>query len=153
MPKMPDVPTLTPHKMDVQQGNVVTQEMISKLQSGMTRSQVRFALGTPLVVDPFRDNRWDYIYRYDKRGEMVEYRRIVVIFEGDKLARIEGDVVPGTGTTGGAAKVDKPAPPAAQPAAGAEKPKEEKAKEGAPTDQAPQEERGFFGRMLDWLGF
>ena len=158
MPKMPDIPTLTPHKMDVQQGNVVTQEMISKLQSGMTRSQVRFALGTPLVVDPFHADRWDYVYRYDKRGEMVEYRRIVVIFDGDKLARIEGDVVPGPGTKAGAAKTDKPAPAAAkpetpQPAAGVEKPKEEKAKEEAAKDQKPQEERGFFGRMLDRLGF
>lgn len=149
MPKMPDIPTLTPYKMDIQQGNVVTQEMISKLQPGMTRSQVRFALGTPLVVDPFRDNRWDYVYRYDKRGQQVEHRRIVVIFDGDKLVRIEGDVVPGTGTTAGSAKADKPAPPAA----GAGKTKEEKAKEEAPNEQKPQEERGFFGRMLDRLGF
>ena len=50
---------LSPYRADVQQGNVVTQDMIAKLQPGMTRSQVRFALGTPLIVDPFRQDRWD----------------------------------------------------------------------------------------------
>ncbi|HXF65751.1 MAG TPA: outer membrane protein assembly factor BamE, partial [Burkholderiales bacterium] len=68
---MPTLPTLAPYKMDIQQGNVVTQEMISKLRPGMTRSQVRFALGTPLVVDPFRTNRWDYVYLYEKAGRLA----------------------------------------------------------------------------------
>ena len=105
---------LAPYKMDIQQGNVVTQDMISRLQPGMTRSQVRFALGTPLVVDPFRGDRWDYIYLYMKQGAVTEQRRIVVVFKDDKLARIEGDVVP-AGSRG--TKPDKPAPPAggAQP--------------------------------------
>jgi outer membrane protein assembly factor BamE len=105
---------LTPYKMDIQQGNVVTQEMISRLQPGMTRSQVRFTLGTPLVVDPFRSDRWDYVYLYVKQGAVAEQRRIVVVFKDDRLARIEGDAAP-AGT--GAAKTDKPASPAgaAQP--------------------------------------
>jgi len=98
---------LAPYKMDIQQGNVVTQDMISRLQPGMTRSQVRFALGTPLVVDPFRGDRWDYIYLYMKQGAVTEQRRIVVVFKDDKLARIEGDVVP-AGSRG--TKPDKPAP-------------------------------------------
>ena len=75
----------------------------------MTRSQVRFALGTPLIVDPFRDDRWDYIYVLQKRGRVVEQRRIAVIFENDALARIVGDVRPladsaagGTGAGAGA---------------------------------------------------
>ena len=98
---------LAPYKMDIQQGNVVTQDMISRLQLGMTRSQVRFALGTPLVVDPFRGDRWDYVYLYMKQGAVTEQRRIVVVFKDDKLAHIEGDVVPAVirGT-----KSDKPAP-------------------------------------------
>ena len=105
---------ITPYKMDIQQGNVVTQEMIARLQPGMTRSQVRFTLGTPLVVDPFRADRWDYVYLYMKQGVVTEQRRIVVVFKDDKLAHIEGDVVP---AGAGAAKTDKPAPPAggAQP--------------------------------------
>ncbi len=111
MPTLPTLPGLTPYKMDVQQGNVVTQEMISKVQSGMTRNQVRFALGTPLVVDPFRNDRWDYVYYFQKAGVVAEHRRIAVIFKDDKLVRIEGDVVPaGTGATAaGGMKTDKPA--------------------------------------------
>ncbi len=111
MPTLPVLPALAPYKMDVQQGNVVTQEMISKVQPGMTRNQVRFALGTPLVVDPFRTDRWDYVYLYRKAGVLTEQRRIAVFFKDDKLVRIEGDVVPaGTGTaTPDGAKAGKPA--------------------------------------------
>ena len=118
MPTLPTLPGFTPYKMDVQQGNVVTQEMIAKVQPGMTRNQVRFALGTPLVVDPFRTDRWDYVYYFQKAGVLAEQRRIAVIFKDDKLVRIEGDVVPaGTGTKESTTKVDKPAPPAAPPSA------------------------------------
>jgi outer membrane protein assembly factor BamE len=102
------LPAFAPYKMDVQQGNVVTQDMIAKIQPGMSRSQVRFALGTPLIDDPFRTDRWDYVYLYQKAGVVTEHRRIAVIFKDDKLVRIDGDVVP-------AAKSDKP--PAADPAA------------------------------------
>jgi outer membrane protein assembly factor BamE len=105
---------IAPYKMDIQQGNVITQDMLARVQPGMTRSQVRFALGTPLVVDPFRGDRWDYVYLYSKHGIVTEQRRIVVVFKDDKLARIEGEAAP-AGV--GAAKSDKPAPPAegAQP--------------------------------------
>jgi outer membrane protein assembly factor BamE len=82
------------HRMDVQQGNVVTQEMVSKLQKGMSREQVRFALGTPLITDPFHPNRWDYVYRFSRRGRLEEQRLLTVVFENDRLARVEGDVVP-----------------------------------------------------------
>ena len=110
---LPMLPGLKPYKMDVQQGNVVTQEMIAKVQPGMTRSQVRFALGTPLVVDPFRTDRWDYVYHYQKAGVITEQRRIAVLFKDDRLVRIDGDVVP-AGAVGATppAKADKPAAPA-----------------------------------------
>lgn len=98
---------ISPHKMDIQQGNVITQEMLARVEPGMTRSQVRFALGTPLVVDPFRGDRWDYVYLYMKQGVVTEQRRIVVVFKDDKLAHIEGDVVP---AGSGGAKMDQPAP-------------------------------------------
>ena len=91
--QMPDVPTvISPYRIDIQQGNVVTQEMISKLKPGMTRAQVRFALGSPLIVDPFRADRWDYVYMYQKQGKETERRNIAVIFEEDKLVLIECDV-------------------------------------------------------------
>lgn len=110
---LPTLPGLRPYKMDIQQGNVVTQEMIAKVQPGMTRSQVRFALGTPLVVDPFRSDRWDYVYFYQKGGVTTEQRRIAVIFKDDRLDRIDGDVVPArTGGAAPAVKTDKPAVPA-----------------------------------------
>lgn len=118
IPTLPLGP-LTPYKMDVQQGNVVTQEMISKVQPGMSRSQVRFALGTPLVVDVFHPDRWDYVYMYQKGGVVTEQRRIVAVFKADKLVRIEGDVVP-AGAPGAA-------PPAAKKPAASVQPPEKPA--------------------------
>ena len=109
------MPGLTPHKIDIQQGNYVTQEMVSKLKPGMSKSQVRFALGTPLVVDPFHAERWDYVYVQQKRGRTVEQRHIAVIFKDEKLVRIDGDVAlaPSAAATGEDAATAKPAPSAA----------------------------------------
>ena len=90
---IPMLPSLQPYKIDIQQGNYVTQDMIAKLKPGMSRSQVRFALGTPLLVDPFRTDRWDYVYTYQKQGELTEQRTVTVVFRGEQLDRIEGDVV------------------------------------------------------------
>lgn len=84
------VPTL-PYKIDIQQGNVVTQEMVEKLKLGMTRSQVRFVLGTPLITDVFHSNRWDYFYYFAPRGSIAEKRKLTVIFADDRLSHIEGD--------------------------------------------------------------
>jgi outer membrane protein assembly factor BamE len=109
---------LAPYRAEIQQGNVVTQDMVAKLQPGMTRSQVRFALGTPLMVDPFRQDRWDYVYMLMKQGEMKERRRIVVVFKEDRLVALEGDVAPlGSGRPiERSPDVDKPAAtPAATP--------------------------------------
>jgi outer membrane protein assembly factor BamE len=79
---------VTPYKVDVQQGNVVTDEMISKVKPGMTKAQVRFALGTPLITDPFHAERWDYVYRMRKEGELVQQSRLTVVFEDDKLKTV-----------------------------------------------------------------
>lgn len=99
------VAKLNPHRIEVQQGNLVTQEMLAKLKPGMTPSQVRYLLGTPLIVDPFHKDRWDYAYSLRKGGKVIEQRRITVLFENDKLKSVEGDVTPAV----------QPAP-AAQPA-------------------------------------
>jgi outer membrane protein assembly factor BamE len=80
----------------------------------MSKAQVRFALGTPLVVDPFHSDRWDYVYMMEKRGRVIEQRRIVVLFDQDKLLRIEGDVVPADAN---AAVAPSSSPPAAERAA------------------------------------
>ena len=94
------VPQVTPYRIEVQQGNLVTQEMVSQLKLGMTKDQVRFILGTPLIVDPFHTDRWDYVFaRMRENSSQYEQRRITVFFEDTKLLRIEGDVVPGSGTS------------------------------------------------------
>lgn len=82
------------YKIDIQQGVVVTKEMADQLRTGMTRDQVRFVLGTPLLVDPFHANRWDYPFRLQPGRGKIEERRFTVWFENDKLARFEGDPLP-----------------------------------------------------------
>ncbi len=84
--------SLLPHvlfKIDVQQGNVVTEEMLEKLKPGMTKSQVLFVLGSPLIMDAFRDNRWDYVYLYRKKGDLIEQKRLTIFFENDALVNTE----------------------------------------------------------------
>jgi outer membrane protein assembly factor BamE len=83
---------LTVYKVEVQQGNVITQEMIDKLKPGMTPSQVRFVMGTPLVTDPFHQNRWDYYYYLRRTNETAgETQRVTVIFKNDLLIAVQGD--------------------------------------------------------------
>ncbi|WP_051687150.1 outer membrane protein assembly factor BamE [Microbulbifer sp. HZ11] len=82
------------HRIQVQQGNIITQEMVDKLQPGMTRRQVRFVLGTPLVEDTFNPNRWDYINRVrSPKGEETQ-QRFTVYFNGDQLIETSGDWQP-----------------------------------------------------------
>jgi outer membrane protein assembly factor BamE len=89
---------LSVYRMEIQQGNYISQEAVSQLKLGMTREQVRFVLGTPLVADIFHEDRWDYIYRRQRaNSRQVEERRVSVFFEGDKLVRLEGDVMPSLG--------------------------------------------------------
>ena len=92
---LPKIPGIEAHRMEIQQGNYVTQEMIAKLQPGMTRDQVRFVLGTPLVADAFHEDRWDYMFRRQRaNSKEIEQRRIVIFFDDGRLSRIEGDVTP-----------------------------------------------------------
>ena len=79
------------YKIDVQQGNIITQEMVDKLKPGMGRSQVRFVLGTALIDDVFHKDRWDYVYRLLQHGNLVEEYKLTVFFEDDKLVRTAGD--------------------------------------------------------------
>ena len=123
--KVPMLPGLRTHRIDIQQGNVVTQEMVDKLKPGMTRQQVRFVMGTPPIVDPFHKDRWDYVYYLNKAGAVVEHRRLVLLFEGEVLRRVEGDVVVGKGETG----TSKTLP---QGAGASAKPRETTAAEGQP---------------------
>jgi len=87
------------YRMDIQQGNIVEQEAIDQVRVGMTRSQVQFLLGTPMIADPFHADRWDYPYYYvrGRRGE-PNRRWFTVHFENDRVARIEHHI--GSGDAG-----------------------------------------------------
>jgi outer membrane protein assembly factor BamE len=82
------------YKLDINQGNYLTQDMVEKLKVGQSKQQVRAILGTPLIASAFRDNRWDYVYEYAPQGRLAEHRKLTVYFEEDKLARWEGDEMP-----------------------------------------------------------
>jgi len=85
---------LTPYRIEIQQGNYVTQEMVAQLKPGLTRDQVRFVMGTPLLSDIFHEERWDYVFvRQRANSRDVEHRRIAVFFEDGKLKRVDGDIV------------------------------------------------------------
>src|SRR5437868_2663831 len=95
---VPRIPGITPYKPEIQQGNYVSQEMISQVKPGMSREQVRFILGTPLLTDIFHSDRWDYVYWREAVNGKREERRVALFFDDGKLARIAGDVAsPATG--------------------------------------------------------
>lgn len=179
-----------PYRITIQQGNFVTREMVEQLKPGMTREQVRYVLGTPLLTDIFHADRWDYVFYREVPGGKREQRNFSVIFEDGKLARVVGDLLPSEPAqpVQPAAKpapapvpVAKPepkpeakpepkaeakpapagnwtsttqnwnaasdAPPASEPKA---EPKEEAKAEATAGDKPA---RGFFGRMLEKIGF
>lgn len=80
------------YRIDIQQGNVVDQDMVSKLKVGMDMKQVRFIMGTPLLIDPFHKERWDYVYTYQEGTGRRQQRHITLFFEEEKLAFIRGDI-------------------------------------------------------------
>ncbi|MEW5879069.1 MAG: outer membrane protein assembly factor BamE [Pseudomonadota bacterium] len=85
---------LKPYRPDVQQGNVVTKEMVDQLRPGMSREQVRFLLGTPLLTSVFHQDRWDYVYRLARGSGEVQERKLVVFFKDNRLERFESDEMP-----------------------------------------------------------
>jgi len=125
---VPDVRRLGVYKLDINQGNYITQDMVEKLKEGQTKQQVRLILGTPLLVSAFRDNRWDYLYEYSRHGRKVEHRKFSAYFTDDKLARWEGDELPVSAAQLNRIAADRALAP--QPAA---------------------EEKGAWARLLDAL--
>lgn len=93
VPKLSDINDLKfVHKIDIQQGNVVTQNMLAQLEIGMDKEKVQFIMGTPIIMDTFNSHRWDYIFTYDRKREFLSKRTITLYFEGDSLSVIKGDV-------------------------------------------------------------
>jgi outer membrane protein assembly factor BamE len=89
---VPQLPFVPPYRIDIQQGNFISQDMVSQLKSGMSKEQVRATLGTPLLTDIFHSERWDYVYWRERPGEKREQRKLTVHFEDGKLTRVDGDV-------------------------------------------------------------
>lgn len=85
---------VTPYRMEIVQGNVVTQEMAARLRPGMTRAQVRDVLGSPLLTDIFHTDRWDYVFTIRRQGAPYQQRRLTVRFEGDTMQGFESDELP-----------------------------------------------------------
>lgn len=90
---VPQIPGVKPYRIEIQQGNYVSQDMVAQLKPGMSKEQVRLVLGTPLLTDVFHADRWDYVYWRERQGEKREQRKLTVFFEDGKLTRLDGDVV------------------------------------------------------------
>lgn len=85
---------LSPYKLNIQQGNFVSSEMLTRVQYGMTKEQVRFVLGTPLLMDIFHANRWDYLFRLQKPNGTTSTNRVTIFFSGNLVDRIMSDNLP-----------------------------------------------------------
>ena len=99
---------LEPYKVDVVQGNVVTQEIMAQIQPGLGRMQVREILGTPLLADPFHADRWDYVFTIRRQGVPDQKRRVTIFFKNDAVDRFDTEPLPGENEF--VASIDKPLP-------------------------------------------
>lgn len=84
------------YRPDIHQGNIVSQEMVDQLKPGMTKRQVEFVMGAPLLRDPFHDNRWDYVYSNHPVREERVLKKVSLTFHNDELAGLQGDLKPGS---------------------------------------------------------
>jgi len=119
------------YRVNVQQGNVIEQQTINSLRPGMDRNQVQFLMGTPAIKDPFHADQWDYIFTLSERGGVRKQRHLRIYFEENRLAYLEGDIVPATG----------PRPETLRQSRTVEVPIQH------------ESERGFFRRMFSVLPF
>lgn len=96
--KLPSAPSIgglvTPYKIDIVQGNVVTREQAEALRPGMTRTQISDILGTPLLTSVFHADRWDYVFTFRRQGQDPQQRKLTVFFKSDVLDRFEADELP-----------------------------------------------------------
>jgi len=87
---------ITPYRVEIVQGNVVTKEQAEAVKPGMSRAQVRDILGSPLLTDPFHADRWDYVFTIRRQGAEPQRRSVVALFDGEKLKSIDtGGELPG----------------------------------------------------------
>lgn len=81
--------SFSPYKMEIRQGNYISPEMRKKIKVGMSRQQITSVLGSPLVTDVYHANRWDYVYRFEEKTQLVEQQKLTIYFEGDFVKRID----------------------------------------------------------------
>jgi outer membrane protein assembly factor BamE len=117
------------YKMPVQQGNLISEEMIDTVQLGMNKRQVRYLLGTPLLMDMFHENRWDYTYTIKRGNNPMQIKRVTIWFQDDAVVRVDGDLQP-------------------NPQRAAEQPKQEM----VVTVPDWKDNRGFFSRAMNSVG-
>ena len=91
---LPELKIPRVYKLSVQQGNVITQEMVDRLKPGMTRNQVEFVMGKPVLADPFEQDQWVYVYTLEVPDYFVQNFKMVLTFKDDTLATITGDYLP-----------------------------------------------------------
>jgi outer membrane protein assembly factor BamE len=168
------MPDIAPYRIEIQQGNFVSQEMVSQLKLGMTKDQVRFVLGTPLITDSFHADRWDYVFRRQRTNSReLEQRKLAVLFEDGKLKRIEGDVTPAASTDAAGVKTPEakpevqqvpasagapPSTPAAQTTSEAPKPAQaatpdKPAAAPVPSADGKPQEKSWWERLKDKVKF
>jgi outer membrane protein assembly factor BamE len=87
------------YRINIDQGNIITQDMVNQLKPGMTRDQVKFVMGSPLIADSFHQDRWDYIYTLLKADGKRTRQNLTVIFSNDQLSALSGDFLPASATT------------------------------------------------------
>jgi len=123
-----EVPLL--YKVDIQQGNVIEQEMLDRLKPGMDKNQVKFVMGTPVLIDPFHNNRWEYIFSFQKGGGVRKQRHITLHFDEDeeKLTHITGDIKAADGSRDATKIIEADA---------------------VVVPESYKKEKGFFGRLVD----
>ncbi|GJM05521.1 MAG: hypothetical protein DHS20C09_15170 [marine bacterium B5-7] len=123
-----EVPLL--YKIDIQQGNVIEQEMLDRLKPGMDKNQVKFVMGTPVLIDPFHNNRWEYIFSFQKGGGIREQRHITLHFDEDEqvLTHVTGDITAADGSRDVNKIIEADA---------------------VVVPKSGKNEKGFFGRLLD----
>ncbi len=154
------------YRVDVQQGNVVTQDMLAQLKPGMDKNKVTYIMGSPLITDVFHQDRWDYVYTFKKGGGKTSLRRVSLFFEDDVLSRIDGDVKTASGKIMVTPRRDEMVEvPKQQDANLVNRLKntiglgdEEAVPQSSPPKQATKpvnepEKLGFFGRLRKRLGF
>lgn len=96
------------YRINIDQGNIITQEMVDQLKPGLSRDQVKFVMGSPLVIDPFHPDRWDYVYTLRKGDGSRKREQLSVYFKDDALVSLSGDFLPAAAQTSSTSPTSAP---------------------------------------------